>query len=67
MLAPPSPPPAAKPARPKPTFFTPQRPAGTPADGGGDGGPTPLFMTPKADVYAGVQPDADDAADGPPQ
>ena len=63
------PPPAAKPSKPKPTFFTPQRPAGGAADAGDSAGATPLFMTPTADVYAGVQPQASDAAEsteGPP-
>ena len=65
------PPPASRPARPKPTFFTPSKPAGAAADGGGGGGgATPLFMTPTADVYAGAQvdePAADAGAGGPPQ
>lgn len=57
------PPPAARPAKPKPTFFTPQRPAGAGSDAdGAAGGATPLFMTPTADVYAGLQQPSDDIA-----
>ena len=55
------------PARAKPAYkvFTPQKVDG--GDGGdGGGGATPLFMTPTADVYAGLQQQDAPAEGGPP-